>query len=99
MFIDLETILLYFMYIDTIDIYVDRKGRVWIVDVNPFGEPTCPLLFDWLEFSSLPELESQSMFICQQTLVNSWIFANNKWKSQIVKMRDRLNNNFKCAIA
>lgn len=33
----------------TIDVYIDLKDRVWIVDFNPFGEPTCSLLFEWGE--------------------------------------------------
>ena len=31
----------------TIDVYVDKKKRVWIIDFNPFGEPTSSLLYDW----------------------------------------------------
>lgn len=33
----------------TVDVYVDRKSRVWIVDFNPFGNPTSALLFTWEE--------------------------------------------------
>ena len=32
-----------------IDIYIDRKKRIWIVDFNPFGNPTDSLLFEWHE--------------------------------------------------
>jgi hypothetical protein len=35
------------------DVYVDGKDRVWVVDVNPFGEPTCALLFEWEELLAL----------------------------------------------
>ena len=31
------------------DVYIDRKKRVWIVDFNPFGEPSSALLFEWAE--------------------------------------------------
>ena len=31
------------------DLYIDRKKRVWIVDFNPFGEPSSALLFEWAE--------------------------------------------------
>jgi D123 len=34
---------------DTVDVYIDRKKRVWIVDFNPFGEPSTALLFEWAE--------------------------------------------------
>jgi hypothetical protein len=33
----------------TADLYLDQRGRVWLVDLNPFGAPTCPLFFDWDE--------------------------------------------------
>lgn len=31
------------------DVYVDKARRVWVVDINVFGPPTCSLLFDWHE--------------------------------------------------
>jgi hypothetical protein len=31
------------------DVYVDNRNRVWVEDFNPFGEPTCSLLFEWDE--------------------------------------------------
>ena len=31
------------------DLYIDLKKRVWIVDFNPFGEPSSALLFEWAE--------------------------------------------------
>jgi len=37
---------------DALDLYIDRKERVWIIDFNPFGEPTNSLLFDWSELVS-----------------------------------------------
>jgi len=37
----------------TIDVYIDRKKRVWIIDFNPFGEPTSSLLYDWNELIAL----------------------------------------------
>jgi hypothetical protein len=36
-------------YIDTVDLFVDKKKRIWIIDFNPFGEPTNALLFEWPE--------------------------------------------------
>jgi hypothetical protein len=39
-----------------VDVYIDKKDRVWIIDVNPFGEPTCPLLFEWEELQQLSSL-------------------------------------------
>ena len=35
------------------DVFVDRKKRVWIVDFNPFGDPSSSLLFEWSELQSL----------------------------------------------
>ena len=33
----------------TLDVYVDKNKRVWIVDVGPFGHRCDPLLFTWQE--------------------------------------------------
>jgi hypothetical protein len=33
----------------TVDLYIDKKGRVWIIDFNVFGSPTSAVLFDWEE--------------------------------------------------
>ena len=35
------------------DVFIDRKKRVWIVDFNPFGDPSSSLLFEWTELQSL----------------------------------------------
>eukprot|EP01040_Poterioochromonas_malhamensis_P003764 gene3764-4022_t len=40
-----------------IDIYIDKKERIWIIDVNPFGEPTSALLFEWHELLAIEELD------------------------------------------
>lgn len=39
----------------TMDVYVDNRQRVWLVDFNPFGEPTCSLLFEWAELCNMNE--------------------------------------------
>lgn len=39
----------------TMDVYVDKKDRLWLIDFNPFGEPTCPLLFEWEELRAAGE--------------------------------------------
>lgn len=31
------------------DVYVDKKSRVWLLDINPFSTVTDSLLFDWAE--------------------------------------------------
>lgn len=36
----------------TIDVYIDKKKRVWIIDFNPFGEPTSSLLYEWNDLIS-----------------------------------------------
>jgi len=38
-----------------VDVYVDRKKRVWIIDLNVFGQPTSSLLFDWHELLAFSE--------------------------------------------
>uniref|UniRef100_A0A3B5KQD9 Translation initiation factor eIF2 assembly protein n=1 Tax=Xiphophorus couchianus TaxID=32473 RepID=A0A3B5KQD9_9TELE len=34
------------------DVYRDSQGRVWLIDLNPFGEVTDSLLFSWDELMS-----------------------------------------------
>ncbi|KAL0627762.1 Cell division cycle protein 123-like protein [Plecturocebus cupreus] len=34
------------------DIYRDSRGKVWLIDFNPFGEVTDSLLFTWEELTS-----------------------------------------------
>uniref|UniRef100_A0A8C3AIL9 Translation initiation factor eIF2 assembly protein n=1 Tax=Cyclopterus lumpus TaxID=8103 RepID=A0A8C3AIL9_CYCLU len=38
------------------DVYRDSQGRVWLIDVNPFGEVTESLLFSWEELTSGGEM-------------------------------------------
>ena len=40
------------------DVYVPQpkeKGRVWLIDINPWAIRTDPLLFSWMEILTLPE--------------------------------------------
>ncbi|XP_075868254.1 translation initiation factor eIF2 assembly protein isoform X3 [Nelusetta ayraudi] len=34
------------------DVYRDSQGKVWLIDLNPFGEVTDSLLFSWEELTS-----------------------------------------------
>lgn len=34
-----------------VDLYIDQKQRVWVIDFNSFGSPTCPILFTWEELA------------------------------------------------
>ncbi|XP_010182456.1 PREDICTED: cell division cycle protein 123 homolog, partial [Mesitornis unicolor] len=34
------------------DVYRDSKGKIWLIDFNPFGEVTDSLLFTWEELTS-----------------------------------------------
>lgn len=34
------------------DIFIDRKKRIWIIDFNPFGDPSSGLLFEWHELKT-----------------------------------------------
>lgn len=38
---------------DVMDIYVDKKQRVWLLDFGVFGSSTDPLLFSWDELFEL----------------------------------------------
>jgi D123 len=49
-----------------LDLYIDNppKKRVWIVDFNPWGEKTDPLLYDWeylLNYSLEGELQYRAV--------------------------------------
>ena len=37
------------------DVYIDKRNRIWIIDFNVFGEPTSSLLFEWTELLSLAD--------------------------------------------
>ncbi|KAA8579963.1 hypothetical protein FQN60_005498 [Etheostoma spectabile] len=41
------------------DVYRDSQGRVWLIDVNPFGEVTDSLLFSWEELTGGGEIAQQ----------------------------------------
>ena len=36
------------------DVYVDKKSRVWLIDFGEFGGVTDPLLFTWAELAGVP---------------------------------------------
>ncbi|XP_057710052.1 translation initiation factor eIF2 assembly protein [Corythoichthys intestinalis] len=39
-----------------LDVYRDSQGRVWLIDLNPFGKVTDSLLFTWEELTSGGEI-------------------------------------------
>uniref|UniRef100_A0A3Q3F072 Translation initiation factor eIF2 assembly protein n=1 Tax=Labrus bergylta TaxID=56723 RepID=A0A3Q3F072_9LABR len=41
------------------DVYRDSQGKVWLIDLNPFGEVTDSLLFSWEELMSGGEIAQQ----------------------------------------
>ena len=43
------------------DVYLDKKQRVWLVDFNVWGRSTDPLLFEWSELISL-DMEDDPYF-------------------------------------
>ena len=43
------------------DVYVDGKDRVWVVDFNPSGEPTCALLFEWAELLEIAKSSNEKL--------------------------------------
>ncbi|XP_005993898.1 translation initiation factor eIF2 assembly protein [Latimeria chalumnae] len=42
------------------DVYRDSRGKIWLVDFNPFGEVTDSLLFTWEELTSGQNLKCES---------------------------------------
>ncbi|XP_056133861.1 cell division cycle protein 123 homolog [Lampris incognitus] len=52
-----------------LDVYRDSWGKVWLIDLNPFGEVTDSLLFTWEELTSgnsLPASQQEGEFAQQQ---------------------------------
>ena len=41
----------------SLDVYIDRRDRIFLIDVNVFGYPSDPLLFDWSELLPCSYLE------------------------------------------
>jgi hypothetical protein len=54
-----------------LDVYVDKQKRVWLIDVNPFGVPTNPLLFEWVELQEASAEESACDLCCEFRVVES----------------------------
>ncbi|MCJ1385134.1 hypothetical protein MMC17_008253 [Xylographa soralifera] len=45
------------------DVYIpqaNERGRVWLIDINPWAQRTDPLLFSWLEVLTMPDAVSQT---------------------------------------
>jgi D123 len=40
-------------FADVMDVYVDKRDRVWVVDFSVFGGTTSSLLFSWLEVATM----------------------------------------------
>jgi hypothetical protein len=59
---------------DSVDLYVDKRRRVWIVDFNPFGEPSSPLLFDWDELLAVCD-QAGAGTTAATTTVEAWTSA------------------------
>jgi hypothetical protein len=62
--------ILYHRY--SLDVYVDKKKRVWVLDVGSFGPPCHPLLFTWEELDELaseagPDYQCDYRFIPSRT--------------------------------
>ena len=57
------------------DVFIDRKKKVWIVDFNPFGDPSSGLLFEWKELEKL--LNGAPISIRK-------IPANMRWEKKVV---------------
>ena len=51
--IEIRHKMLFQYYTDSMDVFIDKKKKVWIVDFNPFGDPSSALLFEWHELLAL----------------------------------------------
>ena len=49
------------------DVFIDRRKRVWIVDFNPFGATTDSLLFDWSELIEHDNTDDTIDFLIVET--------------------------------
>ena len=48
-----------FVHLVVIDVYRPNSGRIVLIDINPFGETTDSLLFDWEELNGQQWDDSQ----------------------------------------
>jgi hypothetical protein len=69
----------------TMDIYVDKRDRVWLVDFNPFGEPTCSLLFEWEELCTISDELIRAEVSCEPQLCEFRIVENSASTLQSTK--------------
>mmetsp|Transcript_14824 Transcript_14824/g.22316 ORF Transcript_14824/g.22316 Transcript_14824/m.22316 type:complete len:318 (-) Transcript_14824:29-982(-) len=53
----------------TIDVYVDKKNRVWIVDFGLFGDATDSLLYSWEELNDIDTSECDIRVVMSQNEV------------------------------
>lgn len=53
------------------------KGRVWLIDLNPFGEVTDSLLFSWEELTS-GEITQQQVGLCFMGFFGVFFFFSHK---------------------
>ena len=54
----------------TLDVYVDKRDRVWIVDFNVYGPPTDPLLYSWRALDQAASRGSDSRGGCGTGVFN-----------------------------
>jgi len=45
--------LIYVICLVVIDVYRPNRGRILLIDINPFGQLTDSLLFDWDELNAI----------------------------------------------
>lgn len=50
--LSVQNLIKFFEYYLHIKTFIFLKGRVWLIDFNPFGEVTDSLLFTWEELTS-----------------------------------------------
>ncbi len=48
------------------DVYVDKKDRVWLLDFSVFGGRTAALLFDWEELAQLGARDSTDALVLDE---------------------------------
>ncbi|CAD7700351.1 unnamed protein product [Ostreobium quekettii] len=58
-------------FADTYDVYITSSNRVKLIDFNPIGGSTSPLLFTWCELGYLPKMDSNADGIAEAAMATT----------------------------
>ncbi len=83
---------------DVFDLYVQKNMRVWLVDFNPFGLMTEPLLFDWEELREWNSPQTEFRIVTSQTGIRPSVSIASRLPYElqdlsILSIQNKMNEN------